>query len=87
MPAPLDLAIMAGLGLIWAAWIYFLLRAYSLAEASVLAPFEYIALPISIMWGLLIWHEVPTLMTLAGAMLTLASGLYIFYRTRASNGA
>ncbi len=87
MPAPLDLAIMAGVGLIWAAWIYFLSRAYSLAEASVLAPFEYIALPISIMWGLLIWHEVPTLMTLAGAMLTLASGLYIFYRTRTSNGA
>jgi drug/metabolite transporter (DMT)-like permease len=87
MPVPFDLAIMAGLGLIWAAWIYFLARAYSLAEASVLAPFEYVALPISIMWGFLIWHEVPTLMTLAGAMLTLASGLYIFYRSRASNGA
>ena len=81
------MAVMAGLGLVWAAWIYFLSRAYSLAEASVLAPFEYVALPISIMWGFLIWHEVPTLMTLAGAMLTLASGLYIFYRTRASNGA
>ena len=58
------------------------MRAYSLAEASVLAPFEYVALPISIMWGFLIWHEVPTLMTLAGAALTLASGLYIFYRAR-----
>ncbi len=86
-PAPLDLAVMGGLGLIWAAWIYFLARAYSLAQASVLAPFEYIALPISIMWGFLFWHEVPTLTTLAGAMLTLASGLYIFNRTRASNGA
>jgi drug/metabolite transporter (DMT)-like permease len=82
MPTMLDLAIMAGLGLIWAAWIYFLARAYSLAPASVLAPFEYVALPISIMWGFLIWHEVPTLTTLAGAALTLASGLYIFYRSR-----
>jgi drug/metabolite transporter (DMT)-like permease len=82
MPTLLDLAIMAGLGLIWAAWIYFLARAYSLAPASVLAPFEYVALPISIMWGFLIWHEVPSLSTLAGATLTLASGLYIFYWSR-----
>ncbi|MBK8049417.1 MAG: DMT family transporter [Anaerolineales bacterium] len=82
MPTMLDLTIMAGLGLIWAAWIYFLSRAYSLAPASVLAPFEYVALPISIMWGFLIWQEVPTWLTLAGALLTLASGLYIFYLQR-----
>lgn len=82
MPALFDVAVMAALGVIWAAWIYFLSRAYSLAPASVLAPFEYVALPVSILWGLLIWHEVPTLLTLAGACLTLASGLYIFYHGR-----
>jgi S-adenosylmethionine uptake transporter len=45
----------------------------------VIAPFEYASLPINMMWGFLIWHEVPTWMTLAGAALTLLSGLYIFY--------
>jgi S-adenosylmethionine uptake transporter len=46
---------MSGLGLIWAAWIYLLSRVYSLAQASVVAPFEYVSLPINIMWGFLIW--------------------------------
>ena len=77
MPTPLDLFIMSGLGLVWALWAYFMTRAYSTAQASVIAPFEYASLPISIMWGFLLWHEVPTLMTLAGAALTLASGMYL----------
>ena len=82
MPTPVDFAIMAGLGIVWAAWMYFLARAYSLAEASVAAPFEYLALPIDVMWGFLIWGEVPTWMTWAGALLTIGSGAYILYRER-----
>ena len=77
MPTPLDLFIMSGLGLVWALWAYFMTRAYSTAQASVIAPFEYASLPISIMWGFLFWREVPTLLTLAGAALTLASGMYL----------
>ena len=79
MPTPLDLFIMSGLGLIWASWAYFATRAYSTAQASVIAPFEYASLPINVMWGFLIWHEIPAGMTIAGAVLTLLSGLYIFY--------
>lgn len=82
MPTLIDWGIMTGLGLIWAGWMYFLSRAYSMAQASVLAPFEYLSLPINIMWGFLIWNEIPTLMTLAGAFLTLFSGLYVLYRER-----
>jgi S-adenosylmethionine uptake transporter len=73
---------MSGLGLVWAGGMYCLARAYSLALASIVAPFEYIALPINIMWGLVIWQEIPTWATLAGAFLTLSSGLYILYRER-----
>lgn len=82
MPTLLDLSIMAGLGLVWAGWMFFLAKAYSAAKASVLAPFEYVSLPINILWGFLIWQEIPTWMTLAGAVLTLSSGLYILYRER-----
>jgi S-adenosylmethionine uptake transporter len=82
VPTLFDLSIMAGLGLVWAGWMYFLSRAYSSAPASVIAPFEYVSLPINIVWGYLIWREVPTLMTLTGAFLTLFSGLYILYRER-----
>lgn len=82
MPTPLDFFIMAGLGLVWAAWMYFLARAYSLAQASVAAPFEYLTLPIDVMWGFLIWGEVPGWMTWVGAFLTIFSGMYVLYRER-----
>jgi len=80
IPARLDLFIMAGLGLVWAAGMYFVARAYSLAPASVVAPFEYAPLLFNMMWGFLFWREIPKLSTLAGAFLTLSSGLYILYR-------
>lgn len=82
IPALLDLAIMGGMGLVWAGWMFFMTRAYSTAPASVAAPFEYASLPINILWGLAIWREIPTVTTLGGAGLTLLSGLYIFYRER-----
>jgi len=77
MPTVLDLFIMSGLGLVWAGWMYFMTRAYSVAQASVIAPFEYFSLPISITWGFLFWREIPAVTTIAGAVLTLLSGMYI----------
>ena len=82
MPTVLDFSIMAGLGLIWSLWAYFMTRAYSISQASVIAPFEYVSLPISILWGFLFWREIPTALTIAGAALTLASGMFILYLDR-----
>ena len=82
MPTFLDWIIMSGLGLVWAGGMYFMARAYSTAQASVVAPFEYVSLPINVMWGFVIWQEIPTWMTLAGAFFTLSSGIYILYRER-----
>jgi drug/metabolite transporter (DMT)-like permease len=82
MPTLLDWAIMSGLGLVWAGGMYGVARAYSLTPASVVAPFEYVALPINVMWDVVIWQKIPTLMTLAGAFLTLSSGMYILYQER-----
>jgi drug/metabolite transporter (DMT)-like permease len=79
MPTPLDLIIMFGLGLVWAGGMFFTARAYSLALASVVAPFEYVSLPISTMWGFLIWHQFPPLATWIGALITLVSSLYTLY--------
>jgi len=82
MPTLFDGIIMCGLGLVWAGWTYFMARAYSLAQASVAAPFEYLSLPLNVMRGFAIWREVPTLLTWAGARLTLLSGLFIMHRER-----
>lgn len=80
VPTPFDLFIMLGLGLVWAGWAYFMTRAYSIAQASVIAPFEYVSLPISVTWGFLFWHEIPAGTTITGAALTLLSGLYILFQ-------
>jgi drug/metabolite transporter (DMT)-like permease len=91
VPALIDWAIMSGLGLVWASGMYLMARAYSLAQASVVAPFEYATLPINAMWGFVLWQEVPATMTWIGALLTVFSGIYIVYReqreqTAASHG-
>lgn len=82
VPDLLDLFIMSGLGLVWGVGMYFIARAYSIAQASIAAPFEYLVLPISAMWGFLFWQEVPTMATWVGAALTIGSGLYILNRNR-----
>jgi drug/metabolite transporter (DMT)-like permease len=90
MPTLLDLIVMSGLGLVWAGGMYFMARAYSLTLASVVAPFEYMTLPINTMWGFVLWHQFPTLATWVGASLTLFSGLYTLYqdqRERSENAA
>ena len=82
VPSLLDGVVMTGLGLVWAGGMYFLARAYSVALASVVAPFEYVALPINVLWGFFLWHQLPALTTWAGAFLALASGLYVLYQER-----
>lgn len=70
------------LRLIWVSRMYLVARAYSLAQASVAAPFEYVALLFGVLWGFTIWGEIPTWVTWLGALLTVMSGLYILYRER-----
>ena len=74
------MGIIIALGVIWSVGVYFVARAYSLALASVAAPFEYTTMPINVMWGYLIWQEIPTWNTWIGALLTVATGIYILYR-------
>lgn len=37
---------------------------------------------LGMLWGFIIWHEFPLLMTWTGAVLTLLSGMYILYQER-----
>lgn len=86
-PTLLDWGIMSGLGLVWAGGMYFMARAYSTAKASVVAPFEYVNLPINVLWDVVIWQIFPGWITWAGAFLTIFSGIYVLYRERKLNQA
>ena len=55
-------------------------NAYRSVEASVIAPFEYVAIPLGVIWGILIWGEWPDQIAFLGIILILAGGLYTLYR-------
>jgi drug/metabolite transporter (DMT)-like permease len=61
------------------AWIG-MVGGYRRASPSILAPFEYTALIAGAIAGYLIWDEVPDRWVLGGALVIIASGLYIVHR-------
>ncbi len=55
-------------------------RAYQVASASLIAPFDYTYLPIAVVLAYVLWDEIPPATTLAGMGLIILSGLYVGYR-------
>ncbi len=71
------------LGMIGGAASFLMIVAYRNAPAAVNAPFDYIALLWSALWGWVIWHETPDTLVWLGAAIVVAAGLYITYRETA----
>lgn len=62
--------------------LFCLLKAYAATEVSALQPFKYFELILSAIFGLVIFHELPTMSILIGAGIIIPSTLYIaFYET------
>ncbi len=55
-------------------------QAFRRSEAAFVAPFEYIAMPIAVFWGLVIFGEWPDAMALSGIAIIIASGLFLVWR-------
>ncbi len=68
------------MGFLGAASHFCLIRAFSLAPASTVAPYTYSALLWATLFGYIIFNDLPDRWTLIGATLIVTSGLYIFYR-------
>lgn len=64
---------------------YFISQGYRLAEASVVAPLEYVAMPISVFAGLFIFGEWPDPVAWIGITLIIGAGLYVFWRETIHN--
>ena len=58
-------------------------NAYRSVEASIIAPFEYTAIPFAVIWGILIWNEWPDALSWGCMAMILAGGFYTIYRERA----
>lgn len=55
-------------------------QAYRLCEAALVAPLEYIALPLAILWGVLIFGDWPDSWAWVGIFLIISSGIYMIWR-------
>ena len=58
------------------------IKALSIAEASVLQPFFYVVLVWATFLGFLIFDDIPDFITIIGACIIVGSGLYAWYRER-----
>jgi len=60
-------------------------QAYRICEAALVAPLEYSAMPMAILWGVVIFGEWPDFVAWSGIALILGAGIYMIYReTRAA---
>jgi drug/metabolite transporter (DMT)-like permease len=86
-PAPAHLALAVVLGVVASSGQYLLVLAYRYAAASLLAPFSYLQLIWATVLGWLVFGALPDGMTLLGAAIIVASGLYTAGRERRRSAA
>lgn len=79
-PEVADFGLFAVLGAATAVGGWFISQAYRVSEAALVAPFEYAALPLSVLGGILFLGEYPDAIALSGIALILGSGLYMVWR-------
>jgi drug/metabolite transporter (DMT)-like permease len=75
-----DIWMLIGFGLGCGLQQWLLTVSFRYAEASLLAPFEYLAMVFAAIVGFVFWGEIPVLTTWIGAAIIAASGLFIFKR-------
>lgn len=81
-PASSDAMLMTCIGIINGIGGYLLAQAYRSGAVAVVAPFEYLSLPLALFWGFAIWRDVPDLMAVTGILLIIFAGLVVIYRDR-----
>ena len=61
-------------------------RSLALAPASVVVPYQYTMIVWAVIFGYLVFGDVPDLLTFIGAAIIIAAGLFIFFRERKVRG-
>ncbi len=71
---------MAGLGLLGGISQFWTTQALSYAPAAAIAPFNYTQMIWAVIFGFIVWGDLPTLNLMVGVAIVVASGLYILHR-------
>lgn len=84
MPGPFDMMLLTFTGLTSALGFMFMSYAYKNAQASRLAPFEYVMIIWVTLLSYLVWTEIPDLATVTGIGIIVLSGIYVLQREEKS---
>ena len=79
-PTVFDLLCLAAVGLSNIVAQFSVIRSLTLASASVVVPYQYTLIVWSVVFGWLMFSELPDVYTVVGAVIIVAAGLYIFWR-------
>ena len=85
-PSAFDMMLLLAVGAFGSAGHFLLILAHDRAPASVLSPFMYTQLLWAVTFGYLVFSNVPSQWTLAGAAIVVGSGLYLLYREQKVRG-
>jgi drug/metabolite transporter (DMT)-like permease len=55
-------------------------RSLKLAPASVVVPYQYSMIVWAVIFGFVVWGDVPSISTIIGAAIIIGAGFYIFLR-------
>ena len=80
MPSYIDLILLSSIGILGGIANLWLSQSYKYSEVSLVSPLKYLALVFAIIFGYLVWDEIPTIKTLMGAVLVILSSFIIFRR-------
>jgi drug/metabolite transporter (DMT)-like permease len=85
LPSWIDGLIMCGLGLLNGIGIYFISQAYRNSRAIVIAPFEFVAIPLAILWSIIIFGDWPDIVSWLGILLIAGAGLFMIFHENSKN--
>jgi len=80
MPTPEQFALLISAGILGGIGQILLTESYRHADMSVVAPFEYASLLLSIIVGYFLFSEIPSLQMLIGGAIVVGSGIFIIFR-------
>jgi drug/metabolite transporter (DMT)-like permease len=83
-PTPIGMLLMAATGLLAGSAQYCLTEAFRIAPPSLVAPFEYTSLLWAMLFGFLVWGDVPTALVLVSAAVVIISGIYVLHDEKMS---
>nr|WP_269144688.1 DMT family transporter [Devosia faecipullorum] len=80
MPTPEQAALLVGAGFFGGIGQLLLTSCYRYADMSVIAPFEYVSLILTIIIGFVIFSDIPTAAMLTGSVIIVAAGIAVILR-------